>query len=182
MNNLSDNERHKRRERRTQATLWWLLAASWASTIFYLSTDAFSGEFTVWLLRLILSLLHATVSPRTFDVLHFLLRKCAHMAEYAIFCLLLYRCLVGSGAIAWRGRRALWAILIAGLYSLTDEFHQSFELTRTASLVDCGIDTVGAALGMAFLYVLDRWIQARSSMSEARAESPAEIMKGVAGE
>lgn len=42
----------------------------------------------------------------------------------------------------------LAAIVLAGLFAVTDEFHQSFTPGRTPSAVDVGIDTIGAALGV----------------------------------
>lgn len=45
------------------------------------------------------------------------------------------------------------AWIFAVLYALTDEFHQSFVPGRQASLVDIGVDAVGAA-GMLWLYHL----------------------------
>lgn len=45
------------------------------------------------------------------------------------------------------------AWFLAVLYALTDEFHQSFVLGRHASLVDVGVDAVGAA-GMLWIYNL----------------------------
>src|SRR5205823_10555831 len=52
-----------------------------------------------------------------------------------------------SDLFDWRPRRALGCVLVAGAYSLADEFHQTFVPGRTPSLADCGIDTTGAALG-----------------------------------
>ena len=47
---------------------------------------------------------------------------------------------------------AFAALIVAGLYSLGDEYHQSFVPGRGASLVDCGIDTAGALIGLVLLY------------------------------
>ena len=88
------------------------------------------------------------MSPATFDILHHLFRKSGHVTEYAIFSLFLYHCLLKSNRTVWRPRIAAWSILIAGAYSLTDEFHQSFVPGRGPSLWDCGLDTTAAALGM----------------------------------
>ena len=38
------------------------------------------------------------------------------------------------------------AFFVAAVYSLTDEWHQTFVPSRTASLFDCGFDSVGAAI------------------------------------
>ena len=66
---------------------------AWACLIFYLSTGGFTGGFTEALLQLILQSLHVTLTPHTFQRVHFLFRKLAHMTEYAIFAMLIY----GSG-------------------------------------------------------------------------------------
>jgi len=124
----------------------WFMVVIWAGLIFYLSTSGFGIGFTEWLLLQILSLLHAAVSPRTFEVLHHLMRKTAHMTEYAVFCLLLYAAFLDAEDFEWHPRLALRSVIIAGIYSLTDEYHQSFVPGRTPSIIDCGIDTVGAAL------------------------------------
>ncbi len=48
------------------------------------------------------------------------------------------------------GFRWLLALFMAILFSLSDEFHQSFVQGRTSTLVDVGIDTVGAAIALTF--------------------------------
>ncbi len=45
---------------------------------------------------------------------------------------------------------------IAAGYSLTDELHQWFVPGRGASLLDCGIDTSGAGIGMLVIYLRHR--------------------------
>jgi VanZ family protein len=85
-----------------------------------------------------------------------LIRKLAHCTEYGVFGLLLYHSLEPRHPERWDIRGACGALIIAGLFSLTDEYHQSFVPGRTASLVDCGIDTGAALLGMIFLYAARR--------------------------
>jgi VanZ family protein len=133
----------------------WFMVVIWAGLIFYLSTSGFGVGFTEWLLAEILSLLHATVSPHTFDVLHHLMRKLAHMTEYGIFCLLIYASFLDAEDFEWHPRLALRSAIIAGLYSLTDEYHQRFVPGRTASIIDCGIDTAGAALSTLIVLAWD---------------------------
>ncbi len=67
------------------------------------------------------------------------LRKLAHMTEYAILGALLYR---ATG-------RAPVALALASAYAVTDEFHQTFVSGRHGSPVDWAIDTAGAAIGVA---------------------------------
>ena len=66
------------------------------------------------------------------------LRKGAHLTEYAILACLLVRA-VGSVA---------WAFGLAVAYSATDEFHQTFVHGRHGSPIDVGIDAVGALIGI----------------------------------
>ncbi|HUI42536.1 MAG TPA: VanZ family protein [Terriglobia bacterium] len=157
------------------------MVAVWAGFIFYLSTAGFGPSFTEWLLIQILSLLHLTVSPHTFDLLHLCLRKLAHLTEYGIFGLLIYAASLETRDFAWRPRLALRSIVIAGLYSLTDEYHQSFVMSRTPSLIDCGIDTTGASLGMLMVLAWDRALQAISRSRAAAKDKAAENSKGAAG-
>ena len=76
------------------------------------------------------------------------MRKLAHVSEYAILAVLLYRAFVHT---ALKGRRALSAglvLLLCAAYAATDEFHQSFVPSRTASLRDVMIDICGAMLAV----------------------------------
>jgi VanZ family protein len=142
--------------------------------IFNLSGATYGSTLTAWLLHGILGFFHVTLAPATFQVVHFFFRKLAHLTEYAIFSSLLYASLQKGGPLAWRARTALGCVLIAGVYSLTDEFHQLFVPGRTGSLVDSGIDTAGASLGMLVVYANDRLFHARSKKPVAAKESAAE--------
>ena len=69
----------------------------------------------------------------------YVLRKCAHMTEYAILAVLLVR---ATGSYRW-------AFLLAVAYAGTDEFHQTFVRGRHGSPIDVGIDAAGALIGIA---------------------------------
>lgn len=133
--------------------IWWVITLAWAALIFYLSTQTFAPDFTRSFLATILSLLHCQVSPATFGTLHTGLRKMAHLTEYAIFALLLYVYPDEEDQTMWRPRRALTCIVVVALYSLTDEFHQLYVPQRHSSLMDCGLDTLGASLAMLLPYI-----------------------------
>ncbi|TML14417.1 MAG: VanZ family protein [Actinobacteria bacterium] len=103
---------------RSRVLTVWLPVVAWAAVIF-----AFS------------SVPHLGTGLGTWDTV---LRKGAHVTEYAVLGALLYRALVRE-AIA----------LAAGIaYAATDELHQHFVQGRHASPVDVAIDAVGVALGM----------------------------------
>ena len=73
-----------------------------------------------------------------------LVRKAAHMAEYAVLCALAHYALSPApGGL----RRFLLCVSFCACYALTDEFHQLFVGGRGASIVDVAIDTAGAAIG-----------------------------------
>jgi VanZ family protein len=73
-----------------------------------------------------------------------ILRKLAHLTEYAILGALLLRAL----------RHPAAAVVLAGLYAVTDEVHQLFVEGRHGAPLDVGIDTVGALAGV----LAWRWI------------------------
>jgi VanZ family protein len=65
------------------------------------------------------------------------LRKLAHLAEYAVLGALLYRAV----------RREPLAALIGSAYAVTDEIHQTFVGGRHGSPVDWLLDTAGVVAG-----------------------------------
>ena len=133
--------------------IWPLLTIVWSVHIFWLSTETFGSNVSRPFLAKILGLLHLTVSSNGFWVLHIVLRKLSHMIEYAILGYLLYRSFRGQNRIRWQPQLAGCSIIVAAVYSITDEFHQAFVSGRGASLIDCGIDTSGAATAMLLVYI-----------------------------
>lgn len=150
--------------------LIWAITLAWAGTITFLSTGAYAGSVTGWLLQDLLSSLHIHLAPPTFEIVHFLIRKLAHCTEYGMFGLFLYHSFNFRQPESWNTRRAVSAVMVAGLFSLTDEYHQSFVPGRTASIKDCGIDTLGALGGMLLLYAV-RTLQGRLSIRRERVNS-----------
>lgn len=67
-------------------------------------------------------------------------RKLAHVTEYAIL-----------GALLVRALGRPWAAFLAGItYAVSDEIHQSFVPGRLGSPVDVAIDAAGVAVGVVF--------------------------------
>jgi VanZ family protein len=96
-----------------------------------------------------------TISHKEIILFHIILRKLAHLTEYFISGLLLFRAFYKGND---KKREWLWAassLLVVALIAAGDEFHQSFVLTRTASLVDVGIDIFGGfiAQGVSVLQI-----------------------------
>src|SRR4029077_5846257 len=127
---------------------YWLPIIIWLALIFIGSTDLMSAEHTSRIIGPLLHWLFPTISPFTVLRVQFFMRKLAHVSEYAILAVLLYRAFVHT---ALKGRRALSAglvLLLCAAYAATDEFHQSFVPSRTASLRDVMIDICGAMLAV----------------------------------
>jgi VanZ family protein len=77
----------------------------------------------------------------------FVLRKLAHMGEYAVLTVLLWRVFrtyTSGNARAW-----LLAALAAALYGVSDEWHQSWVAGRYGSFRDVGVDALGIAASYA---------------------------------
>ena len=141
---------------RVHAIVWKVTSVAWAGLIFYLSSQGFGSNFTLALMHELVRILHFNLSAVSFEILHHLVRKLAHLTEYAIFAMLLYGSVADDNPFRWRPPRALACLLIPALYSLTDEFHQVFSSGRGPSLIDCGIDTIGASIGILLSYFIGR--------------------------
>jgi len=128
----------------------WAPALVWMLAIFAGSTDLLSSQHTAGLLGPILHWLQPGLSESALQEIQFMLRKAGHLTEYAVLALLLRRALSGAPDLApgWNGRTCAAALALSVAYALSDEFHQSFVPTRSASAVDVGIDTLGAVLGL----------------------------------
>jgi VanZ family protein len=72
------------------------------------------------------------------------LRKLAHLSVYALLTLLWWRALAPITRFPLAG-----AAVIAFLYAISDEYHQSFVAGRHGSPVDVAIDSVGIAAALA---------------------------------
>ena len=134
----------------------WGPALLWAAMMFYASTDALSSQNTSRFLAPLLRWLNPAITQHQLDIINFFVRKCAHFAEYFIFYLLVYRG-VSHGRRGWRWSRGLYAWLLVAAYSVLDEFHQSFVLSRTASPWDSLLDSTGAFAGMVGAFLLLRF-------------------------
>ncbi|MDD7173515.1 MAG: VanZ family protein [Clostridiales bacterium] len=135
----------------------WALCAAWMALIFFMSAmpGDVSGEQSGTIVDLLLGALEtAGVAQEAIDpaMLELLLRKGAHMAEYAVLFVLFFRALRLSGA----HHPGLTALLMSAAYAATDEFHQMFSEGRGPSPVDVLIDIAGAGGGWGVLTLLSK--------------------------
>ena len=71
-----------------------------------------------------------------------------HGVAYAGLAVVTLRATAGGQWSGIRGRALLAAWIVATLYGVSDEFHQSFVPTRSADPRDVSADAIGAALGL----------------------------------
>src|SRR5260370_39953872 len=95
-----------------------------------MSTDSFSSEHTASVFEPILRWLDPSLTANQFELIHHIIRKCAHFTEYFIFCLLLFRGVRGDRE-GWRRRWGVAALFCAAGYSVFDETYQAFVASRT---------------------------------------------------
>lgn len=128
--------------------------------IFLFSTDVGSYDNVGgFLIPLFLSLI-PDFTPAQIDRLFVVIRKMSHLAEYFILSMLWWRALaprITSQQIAPRRASVIGAIAICGTWAALDEYHQSFVASRTASIVDVGIDFLGVLLGQTPGIVAAQW-------------------------
>ena len=81
------------------------------------------------------------------ETVHLIVRKLGHWCEYFILATLIARALNAQTQRQSRLRRTSSAIVIATLYAASDEWHQAFVPSRSASAIDVLIDSFGAVSG-----------------------------------
>jgi VanZ family protein len=92
-------------------------------------------------------LLSAQPSDGDHGVLAILLRKLAHVTEYAALTLCWWRALRGLGVSRDHRVTVALSVALALAYSVSDEFHQTFVSGRHGTPVDILIDVIGMAIG-----------------------------------
>lgn len=131
----------------------WLPVVVWACVISWFSTDAFSARSTNSYIDPVLRFFFGELTPAGFRFAHSIVRKSAHLTEYAILGALICRALTEPGARISRAV-AVRAVLCCAAYATLDEFHQTFVASRTGSPIDVLIDSSGATIGT---LVFTRW-------------------------
>lgn len=100
---------------------YWLPVIIWCAFIFYLSSiPSLKSEL-----------------PGVFDLL---LRKVAHFTEFAVLTFLFFR---AASFNMNKNEAIVHAVLFSFVFSLTDEYHQTFVFGRSGNLFDVVIDSMG---------------------------------------
>jgi len=141
----------------------WLPPIVAVALIFVESTKTFSAKNTSSWLRPIVEWFFGHIEDSRWDALHYLLRKLGHICGYGFVCLTFLRAwLLTLGrkpylsVSKWRLGSCALAVASTVVIASLDEWHQTFLPSRTGTVSDVGIDTLGAVLICALLWLF-RW-------------------------
>ena len=136
---------------------YWLPAMAWTCVVLLASTDTFSAQNTGSILEAVTTALFGRLDPHTFETMHFLVRKSAHLTEYAILSVFWFRAW-RSGRPGFQWRWGMLGVAVALAVAIADEVHQSFVPSRTGDVRDVLLDLTGALLAQILLWiVIRRW-------------------------
>jgi VanZ family protein len=125
----------------------WLPVALWAGAIQAFAGDDFSKPSTSRFIDPFFRWLFPDITPEFLEVVHLVIRKSAHLVEYAILALLAQRAFRRSGL------RGLWltagSLALVAAVAIVDETRQASFATRDGTLDDVLLDLAGGALALA---------------------------------
>ena len=140
----------------------WLPCALWMTVIFVMSAmnGKASGEQSGVLARLLLSLVSMFSGTVEQGDLEFVIRKGAHLSEFALLFLLYFRAL----ALTQCRRSGTLAFALTVCYAVTDEVHQFFVPGRSANAADVMIDAAGALTAWMILALVRKMIRRKKDV------------------
>jgi VanZ family protein len=142
--------------RRFRADLWmksflkyWVPVLGWLVVTFIGSTNVMSVEQTSrFIVPFLLWLKPGMTQEATWGII-VVMRQCAHVGEYMVLALLMWRALRSGTSMSMRMSTLYGVVLLAcTLFASSDEFHQIFVKSRTPSVRDVLMDVGGASLGL----------------------------------
>lgn len=142
-----------------QTLLDWLPPLLWMAGIFSVSSDSGSAQHSSRMFVPLMHWLFPLMAQARIEDFHFLLRKCAHLSEFAVLAVLMWRAirhLVPNPPQPWQWSQAAIALSIVAFYAASDEFHQSYVPGRTGQVSDVFIDTSGGAIGLGLLWLVGK--------------------------
>lgn len=101
-------------------------------------------------IRPLLQFLFPNADAATLTFYHGLIRKGAHLFEYAVLGFLAYR------ALGIAKYRPIVAMIVVVAVAAIDELNQSFNPARTSSPWDVGLDVLGGIIGIGIFILLFR--------------------------
>ena len=108
-----------------------------------------SSELSQGFLRtFILRFTPDNISEDIVNMMEYIIRKCAHMTEYAVFGILVFYQIKLYRLFEKEWNRIVMAVICVMIYASTDEIHQLFVGGRSGRFTDVLIDTAGGFIGI----------------------------------
>ena len=129
------------------------LAIIWMGVIFYMSnqpasiSSIHSGN-TINIISKLPIIGNIMDYLTSINIGEFIVRKCAHMTEYAILTFLLYKTFIH------KQNPLIKSFIFTALYACSDEFHQLFISGRAGQIRDVCIDSTGALIMLLIIYFI----------------------------
>lgn len=107
-------------------------------------------------IRPALEFLFPSAPEQTLLIYHGYIRKAAHFTEYAVLAFLAVRALSIPATVRFHKWRFILPLLLVVGVAAIDEFHQSFEASRTGSILDVMLDISGGVVMIVLLRLMRR--------------------------
>jgi len=119
----------------------------WIGVLFLLSSSQGSFSETSRIIRPLLEFFFPTASLETITFYHGIIRKLAHLTEYAVLGFLAMRAFAAGRAVLTS------SVILIGVATI-DEINQSFNPARTGAVMDVLIDLAGGAAAILVIRLL----------------------------
>ena len=149
---------------------FWLPVVIWLAVIAFESFGLSSNVTGGWL-KTTFRAMHISLSDQVIALLDHVLRKTGHFIGYGVLTLLLFRGFFYT--LSLRGpmarfflRCAVLALGITLLVAVLDEWHQSFDISRTGTPRDVALDMSGGVTAQLIAFTMfTAWRRGRVDMS-----------------
>jgi VanZ family protein len=141
---------------------YYLPVLIWMVVIFSASGDQKSFQHSSRIIGPIVRWLFPQMTEATVGRVVFAVRKAAHVTEYAILAMLLWRAFRQPRVAdprPWRWSQPGLALLVVALYAASDEWHQLMVPNRQGAFADVLLDICGGALGLLLIWAIGYWRQ-----------------------
>jgi VanZ family protein len=135
----------------------WLPPLAWTLVIHWMSSPAWGADETGSILTPLLMAALPRATPSEISMLHMLIRKGAHVGEYAVLAGLWFRALVCGAGLGPASAVRIALGLTVG-WAIVDEAYQLTVDNRTGSFVDVGVDAVGAVVSLVIARSAWGWV------------------------
>ena len=133
--------------------LRWTMLVLWMCFIFYMSSR--SGSESQEQSDLVLSILNffgLQLNESIKNIASFIVRKTAHVTEYMILYILIFRVVTLYSNTKKQNLIALFCMV---LYASTDEIHQLLVPGRSGMVRDVFIDSIGGIIGVGITFIYE---------------------------